>query len=355
MAAACGCRVPRETFSPPVFGKANMNSIVTIPAQLVDSYQRRFNYLRLSITEACNFRCTYCLPNGYCPDGEETALSLEEIDHLTNSFASLGTEKIRITGGEPLLRKDLNDVIRCCKETEGIKTVAMTSNGYKLPKLLPELARSGLDCLNLSADSLRADSFKLITGHSKLKQVLDSVEIGLELGLRSVKLNAVLMRDNSFKELDSYLEYIRHRPVSLRLIELMRTNDNHEFYAQQHLSGKSIEQRLIQEGWSASPRLADAGPAIEYQHPDYAGRLGLIMPYSKNFCTSCNRLRVSASGNLHLCLFNHADANLRDLLNDGSADELRQLLIELVKGKWQGHQLIQNDSGSTKHLAMLGG
>jgi len=332
-----------------------MNSIVTIPDQLIDSYQRRFNYLRLSITEACNFRCNYCLPDGYCPSNDSPFLSLQEIDRLSASFAKLGTEKIRITGGEPLLRKDLADIISCCKEKPGIKTVAMTSNAYKLPTLLPHLVQSGLDCLNLSADSLRPETFKLITGHNSLQKVLDSVELGLELGLRRIKLNAVLMRDSSLQELDSYLDYIRTRPISLRLIELMRTNDNHDFFQQQHVSGQAIVDRLLSSGWRQIKRAADAGPAVEFEHEDYAGRLGLIMPYSKNFCADCNRLRVSASGKLHLCLFNKADADLRPLLQGDSQEQLEHCLIEQVKGKWQGHQLEQNNSGSTKHLAMLGG
>lgn len=332
-----------------------MNTIPSVPEQLVDCYQRRFNYLRLSITEACNFRCNYCLPDGYCPDKKEQPLTLSEISNLVSTFAMMGSRKVRITGGEPSLRRDLVDIVACCKSTPGIDTVALTSNGYRLSKILPQLAAAGLDKLNLSADSLQPETFKLITGHDKLAEVLRSIDLALELGLSSVKLNAVLLKEYNYNELNQYMEFVRHRPVSLRLIELMKTGDNTEFYQAQHISGTNIQQSLINGGWTLVPRAADAGPALEYQHTDYAGKLGLIMPYSKNFCADCNRLRVSSEGKLHLCLFHQADADLRPLLQANKGAELKQLLLETVAQKWQGHQLHQGNSGTTKHLAMLGG
>lgn len=332
-----------------------MNTIPSVPELLVDCYQRRFNYLRLSVTEACNFRCNYCLPDGYCPDKNEQPLSLSEISNLVAAFGQMGSRKVRITGGEPSLRRDLVDIIACCKSTPEIDTIALTSNGYRLSKILPQLAAAGLDKLNLSADTLQPETFKLITGHDKLAEVLRSVDLALELGLSSVKLNAVLLKQYNYNELKQYMEFVRHRPVSLRLIELMKTGDNSEFYQAQHVSGTTIQHYLLSNGWTLVPRAADAGPALEYQHPDYAGRLGLIMPYSKNFCADCNRLRVSSEGKLHLCLFHQADADLRPLLQPNQGAELKQLLLETVTQKWQGHQLHQGNSGTTKHLAMLGG
>lgn len=332
-----------------------MTAIPTIPAKLIDGYQRSFNYLRLSVTEACNFRCNYCLPEGYCPEKKEHPLNLVEISNLVETFARLGTRKIRITGGEPTLRKDIAEIIACCKSTPGIETVAMTSNGYRLTKILPQLVDAGLDKLNLSADSLQPETFKLITGHDKLAEVLRSVDMALELGVSAVKLNAVLLKKHNQFELDQYLEFVRDRPVSLRLIELMRTGDNTKFYQEQHLSGQGIQQQLLQSGWTLAQKPIDAGPALEYQHPDYAGKLGLIMPYSNNFCADCNRLRVSSEGNFHLCLFNEANADLRPNLQPGMAGELEQQLLSVVATKWSGHQLHQGNSGTTQHLAMLGG
>jgi len=351
-------------------------------AGLIDQHNRRFTYLRLSVTDACNFRCNYCLPDGYCPsetDKSKLPLSLAEIEVLVRAFANNGTRKIRITGGEPSLRRDLSDIIRICKTTPGIETVALTSNGYRLSKQLESYAEAGLDSLNLSADSLQPETFKLITGHNKLDEVLRSIDLALQIGLTQVKVNAVLMRQYNANEIDDFLEFVRHKPVTLRLIELMKTGDNHDFYQAQHVSGLDIQKQLLDSGWLQVIRHPDAGPALEYTHPDYAGNIGLIMPYSKNFCESCNRLRVSSTGQIHNCLFNEANGNLRPYLSEvlttdtsfmtkaatGAANTpyktsqqdtaLSQYLREVVLGKWEGHQLHKGISGTTKHLAMLGG
>ena len=321
---------------------------------LTDGFGRRFNYLRLSITEACNFRCNYCLPEGYCPSTKEQPLSVDEIRHLVSTMAQLGTRKIRITGGEPTLRKDLLKIVEVCASTPGIEQVAMTSNGYRLAQQLPDLAKAGLSALNLSADSLDPRSFKTITGHDKLKAVLDALDIAVTLGIKT-KLNSVLMQSFNASEIKDFVRFVKDRPVSLRLIELMRTNDNVAFYQQQHVSALGIRESLISDGWQPQQRLALAGPAEELCHPDYAGTIGLIMPYSKNFCADCNRLRIAANGNLHLCLFNEADSNIRRFLGNEDSSEFIHHLQQVVLGKWQGHQLEQGYSGSTSQLAMLGG
>lgn len=325
---------------------------------LTDRHNRRFTYLRLSVTDACNFRCNYCLPDGYCPSEEDKAkqpLSVAEIQTLVQAFAANGTRKIRITGGEPSLRRDLAEIIKVCKATPGIETVALTSNGYRLSKTLDSYIDAGLDSINFSADSLQPETFKLITGHDKLDEVLSGIDRALGRGLTKVKVNAVLMREYNAIEINNFLEFVREKPVTLRLIELMKTGDNHDFYNTQHVSGLDIQQRLLDSGWLPVIRHPDAGPALEYTHSDYAGNIGLIMPYSKNFCDSCNRLRVSSTGDIHNCLFNEANGNLRPFLAEGEVHHLSQYLRQVVLGKWQGHQLEQGFSGTTKHLAMLGG
>jgi GTP 3',8-cyclase len=322
---------------------------------LTDSYQRRFTYLRLSVTELCNFRCNYCLPDGYCGDSKPDNLSLDEIHALVSAFAANGTRKIRITGGEPSLRKDLADIISLCKSVEGIETVALTTNGYKLSKQLDNYIDAGLDNLNLSADSLRPETFQLITGQNKLAEVLTSIDRAIERGIKAVKLNAVLLRQYNWQELTQFFAYVKDRPVTIRFIELMQTGDNGEFFKQQHVRGTEVQQQLLDGGWIAKIREAHAGPALEYTHPDYAGNIGLIMPYSKDFCNSCNRLRVSSSGKLHLCLFADDNMDLRPHLLEYSTAELAAHIQQLVHGKLGGHQLHQGQSGSTRHLAMLGG
>ncbi|MFT7009606.1 MAG: cyclic pyranopterin phosphate synthase [Colwellia sp.] len=322
---------------------------------LTDNFGRRFSYLRLSITDVCNFSCNYCLPDGYQCDQPRDFLSLLEIKRLTKSFAELGTEKIRITGGEPALRKDLPEIIRICKETPGIKTVAITSNGFKLPEHLPQWLDAGIDAINISIDSLDPRQFHAITGHDKLKTILTGIDMALADGRASVKVNTVLMRDHSGREIQSYLDWLKDTPITLRFIELMQTGDNQEFFDAQHVQGSRIKQNLILDGWLPVIQNKSAGPAQEFYHPDYKGKVGLIMPYSKDFCNSCNRLRISSSGKLHLCLFGDEGLSLREQLQSDDIEPLQAKILSLLGDKKATHFLHEKLTGATKHLAMLGG
>ncbi len=322
---------------------------------LQDSFDRKFNYLRLSITDVCNFKCNYCLPDGYACDTRPKTLSVDQLQILVSAFVKAGTEKIRLTGGEPTLRRDLADIIAMCRQTSGVKTVALTSNGYRLLEKLPRLVAAGLTNLNLSADSLNPHTFAQITGSNSLKEVLACVDNALELGLKKVKLNAVLLKQYNEKELQQFLNYIKDKAVSFRFIELMQTGDNHAYFNAQHVKGEQLKQQLLANGWKLLPREPDAGPAQELYHPDYAGTIGLIMPYSKDFCQSCNRLRVAADGKLHLCLFGEANDDLMPWIENNDVVGLKNHLSHRVLGKWQGHQLHIGNAGLTKHLAMLGG
>jgi cyclic pyranopterin phosphate synthase len=334
--------------------KVIMTSYQPIPLQsLHDNHGRRFTYLRLSITDVCNFRCHYCLPNGYQGDGEPQPLSLPEIQQTVAAFAALGTRKVRVTGGEPVLRRDLTDILRAISSTPGIEQLAITTNGYKLPQHIDSWAAAGLSQLNVSIDSLDARVFKAITGHDRLREILSGIERALELEL-PVKVNAVLLRDQQ-DQLPQFLAWLRHTPVTLRFIELMQTGSQPDYFKRHHISGDVIRQQLLQQGWQALPRSPHAGPAQEYQHPEYAGRIGLIMPYSPNFCSSCNRLRISAAGKLHLCLFGEHGYDLRPLLQPQHQAELRQQLQELLQLKAAGHDLHQGNSGAIQHFAMIGG
>ncbi len=322
---------------------------------LIDAHSRRFSYLRLSLTELCNFRCNYCLPDGNDCTSREGEISLPEIRRLVTAFAQLGTRKVRITGGEPSIRKDLTDVIAACKQTPGIEKVALTSNGYRISDKLPEWRAAGLDAINISIDSLDPEGFRLITGRDELKDALDAVEHACNLGIPQVKINTVLLKQHNADNISRFIEFVRERPVSLRFIELMRTSDNADFYREQHLSGQQIQQQLEADGWSLTPRKDTDGPAFEYSHPDYCGKVGLIMPYSPDFCTSCNRLRVSSQCKLFLCLFAEAHQDLRDLLQQDDPEPLIDFLQQAVLGKAATHKLHENQSGATRHLAMIGG
>ncbi len=323
---------------------------------LQDKLGRQFHYLRLSITDVCNFKCTYCLPDGYQCDTSREFLSVDEIRRLVAAFAELGTSKIRITGGEPALRKDLTEIIKVCKSTPGIKQVAMTTNGFNLENKVSEWTQAGLDALNVSIDSLKPEVFKLITGHDKLTSILRGLAKAEALGLNSIKVNTVLMQQYNASQFDEYLNWLKTNAYTLRFIELMQTGDNLSFFEQNHVSGESLKQKLLSQGWSSVIRDKAAGPAQEFYHPDYAGKIGLIMPYSKDFCASCNRLRMSALGQLHLCLFTEHGIDMRTLLQqDEQKESLKQALRLALADKTPSHLLQQGETGITQHLAMIGG
>lgn len=323
---------------------------------LIDSHQRQFHYLRLSITDVCNFKCDYCLPDGYECSTPREFLSIAEIERLVTAFAQLGVSKVRITGGEPGLRKDLAEIISTIKQIDGISTVALTTNGYNLESKIAQWHDAGLDALNVSIDSLKADTFRLITGSSKHQSILNGIDKAIELGVGSVKVNAVLLKQFNQNEMHDFLAWIENKPLSLRLIELMETGDNQVYFDKQHVKGEQLKSQIEQQGWLPIVKSKNAGPALEYCHPNFAGKIGFILPYSKDFCASCNRLRVSATGNLHKCLFAEEGLNFRHLLqNDSQIPQVKIWLQEQLEDKKSTHFLQDNQTGATKHLAMLGG
>lgn len=321
---------------------------------LEDSFGRRFHYLRLSITEACNFRCQYCLPDGYDGPPNSAFLTLPEIATLVQTFASLGTSKVRITGGEPSLRRDFTDVIRLAADTPGIQRVAATTHGARLASQAPAWAAAGLDQVNVSIDSLDPNQFAAITGQDKLQQILRGLDTAVDAGI-TVKVNTVLMQNFTANRLQRFLDWVKHTPITLRFIELMETGNHNQFFNQQHLSGGPIKARLEADGWQRIDQPVHAGPALEYTHPDFQGKVGLILPYSKDFCASCNRLRVAANGKLHLCLFSEQGLDIRPFLTDGDVSGLVQYLREALTDKHISHYLHEGKTGATRNLAMLGG
>ena len=323
---------------------------------LTDGLGRRFPYLRLSLTEACNFRCSYCLPDGYLADGRPRFLAVDEIRRLVQAFAALGMHKIRLTGGEPSLRRDLDEIIATVAGVPGIRKVAITTNGCLLPRRLPGWHRAGLTALNVSMDSLDRARFHAITGHDRLPGIQQGLELAQALGMSAVKLNAVLLRGVNDDELPRWMEFLRERPLSVRFIELMRTGDNAAYFDRHHLRATHVQEQLLAAGWHERPRAADAGPAREYLHPDHRGSIGVIAPYARDFCSGCNRLRVTARGDLRLCLFGEYGVPLRPLLQrDGDHDALLARISTQLGLKAAGHGLHEGRTGLTPHLASIGG
>lgn len=327
-----------------------------VSQELIDSFGRRFAYLRLSVTEACNFRCSYCLPAGYEKRGEHDFLTHNEIRRVTSAFAKLGVWKVRITGGEPTIRPDFIDIAATLASVAGIERLSLTTNGYKLADRAHDYFRAGIQAINISIDSMNDKKFQFITGHDRLAETLDGIDLCLATGFEAVKVNTVLLNTLNNREIEDFLSFVKNRKISLRFIELMRTNDNADYFNAHHISGETVRQTLEENGWSLKEREVGAGPALEYTHPDYLGSVGLIMPYSKDFCQGCNRLRVSARGNLHLCLFGEAGYSLRPLLqSDDQQEDLIKQILQLMSFKTSSHKLHEGLSGATRHLAMIGG
>lgn len=323
-------------------------------SELRDTFGRRFRYLRLSITDVCNFSCSYCLPHGY-QGGRRDFLTREEIQRLVHAFADLGTVKLRITGGEPMVRRDLVTLIADGANTPGIERVVMSTNGYRLRVLAHELADAGLRGVNVSLDSLNPATFRALTKHDCHDEVLAGIDAALAAGI-TAKVNAVLLRGVNDHEIDDFITFVRDRPISVRFIEMMQTGSNVADFAQQHQSGELVRERLLARGWEPLVRELVAGPAQEYGHPEYLGRIGLITPYAHDFCEGCNRLRVTATGGLRLCLFGTGVTDLRSYLQyDHQREALQETIMRALLVKPREHFLRQGDAGDTPHLAMTGG
>ena len=321
-----------------------------------DGFGRRFRYLRLSVTEVCNFRCTYCLPDGWKKTGPLSFLAADEIRRLTAAFAEMGLHKVRLTGGEPTVRKDFTEIVAAVAAAPGVAKTALTTNGWNLARRAGEWRAAGLTHINVSIDSLDPDGFHRITGHDRLHEVLAGLDAGLSEGFSAVKVNAVLLRETAETGFEPWARFVRERPVAVRFIELMRTVDNADYFARHHVRGDGLRAWLEREGWTPAPRAPDGGPATEYRHPDHAGAIGLIAPYAPGFCDSCNRLRVTARGKLRLCLFGDGGVDLRDLLqDDGDREALQARLTDALTVKPKGHRLAQGRPGDLRNLAQLGG
>ena len=327
---------------------------------LQDTFGRKFPYIRLSITDVCNFKCIYCLPEGYkkTPGDIRGFMSAEEISRLAKALAELGVRKIRLTGGEPTVRKDFFDILKDMKQNSKIEKVTMTTNGYQLDKIAKQLYETGLDGINISIDSLNKETFKNLTGHDRLPEILNGIKILQDLDFKNIKVNAVLLKgiNDSEKDFDIFSDFINDNKIDFRFIELMETGDNEEFFKKNHVPAKVFKDYLEKNNWLYQTYGKDAGPALNYIHPDFRGKFGLIAPYSKDFCKTCNRLRITARGDLRLCLFGNTGTKLRHLLQeDSQKDELVDLITSQLRLKKASHHLELGDTGITPNLSSTGG
>ena len=328
--------------------------------ELQDTFGRKFPYIRLSITDVCNYKCTYCLPQGYkkTPGDNRSFMSLEEISRLAKALSELGVCKIRLTGGEPTVRNDFFDILKDMKQNSKIEKVTMTTNGYQLDKIANQLYSYGLDGINISIDSLDRNTFKKLTGHDRLLEILNGIKILQDLNFKSIKVNAVLLKgiNDTEKDFQIFSNFIKDNKIDFRFIELMETGDNKEYFKKNHVSANIFKEYLNKNNWLHQTYGKDAGPSLNYIHSDFKGKFGVIAPYSKDFCKTCNRLRITARGDLRLCLFGNNGTSIRHLLQkDSQKDELVDLIISQLHLKKASHHLELGDTGITSNLSSTGG
>ncbi|OUV87857.1 MAG: GTP 3',8-cyclase MoaA [Flavobacteriaceae bacterium TMED145] len=327
---------------------------------LKDNFGRRFPYIRLSISDVCNFKCGYCLPDGYKINKADnrTFINTQEIGRLAKALSELGVSKIRITGGEPTIRKDYLEIIKIIKKNSGIKKTVITTNGYKLNKIAKNLKDSGLDGINISIDSLNSKTFKQITGHDRLHEILEGIQELQKLNFKNIKINAVLMKgiNDSEKDFKEWSNFIKNNEIDFRYIELMQTGDNLDYFQKYHISANKFVDFLNNDKWIIQTFGKDAGPSKNFIKAEYKGKFGVIAPYSKDFCKSCNRLRITAKGDLRLCLFGDTGINIRHLMQkDDQIEELKDLILNQLNYKKESHYLEIGETGLNKNLSTIGG
>ena len=328
--------------------------------KLTDTFGRSFPYIRLSITDVCNFKCGYCLPNGYQKDKSDNRkfLGVNEIKRLARGLSELGVCKIRLTGGEPTIRTDFFDIVKILKNESGIKKVVITTNGYRLNKISNQISSSGLDGINISIDSLNRETFKVITGHDRLPEIIEGIRNLQNLNFKNIKINAVLLKgiNDSEKNFDEWSKFIKINKIDLRYIELMQTGEGLDYFKRYHIPAKIFKNYLNKKNWIHQTLGRDAGPSLNYIHPDYKGKFGIIAPYSKDFCKSCNRLRITSRGDLRLCLFGTTGISVRHLIQrDDQLEELKDLILKQLNFKKESHYLELGKTGLTNNLSTTGG
>ncbi len=329
---------------------------------LIDGHGRKHDYLRISITDRCNLRCVYCMSEeGVEQTCHSSILSYEEILNVVSAGAELGISKIRITGGEPLVRKNVVELIKGLAAIPGINDLAMTTNGILLPRFAAELKEAGLDRVNISLDTLQTELFREITRCGELKYALEGIEAALENDLHPVKLNTVLMKGINDGEVLDFIRLVREKPLHVRFIEYMPIGDHDQAYKDHYLPLSFIEDTAQKAGLPLSPvpLLGGAGPAESYTIPDGLGTIGLIHPISKHFCDTCNRLRLTSEGNLKACLYWQDEKPVQPVLDDKQA--LQELIKEVLSNKPVEHQMAADGkcgivkSGSMRRMSQTGG
>jgi cyclic pyranopterin phosphate synthase len=323
---------------------------------LSDSFQRPINYLRISVTDRCNLRCVYCMPEeGVALMSHYDILSYEEIFTVVKAAAELGVNKVRLTGGEPLVRAGLADLVRLVAGIETIDDISMTTNGILLARHAAELKDAGLMRVNVSLDTLQPEKFRRITRWGRLEGTLNGIETAGKVGLNPVKINVVVMAGVNDDEIPDFAARTVSDGWNVRFIELMPTNGGAT--AAKLVSAEEIKKRIeplgTLEPWQAT---VGNGPAKYFRLPGANGTIGFITPVTEHFCYQCNRLRLTADGKLRPCLLDESEIDLREALRGGaSIAELKGLIEKAIAGKPQRHHLADGTRHEGRPFSQVGG
>jgi len=309
---------------------------------LLDPYRRKINYLRISVTDRCNLRCCYCMPEEGIPlISHEEILTYEEILRIVRVFATEGISKVRLTGGEPLVRKGIVDFIHSLSQIKEIKDLSLTTNGILLKELARNLKQAGLKRINISLDSLRKERFCQITRRDDFERVWKGIEEALKVGLSPIKINMVAIQGLNDDEIESFARLTLRLPLSVRYIEYMPSGNGEEWKKSDMLTIPQIKSRLENVG-KLIPIPSDQwdGPAQRFRIEGAIGEIGLIGPVSSHFCEDCNRLRLTPDGKIRTCLFSDEEIDVKELLRKGGTDrDLKERLLLALRAKPERHAI----------------
>jgi molybdenum cofactor biosynthesis protein A, bacterial len=318
---------------------------------MIDSYGRNINYLRISVTDLCNLRCRYCMPKeGVTKIQYDEILRLEEIYELAKSFVSLGVNKIRITGGEPLIRKGIVNLIENIGKLEGLKDFAMTTNGIFLKQYAKDLKDAGLKRVNVSLDTLREKKYHDITNGGRLKDVLEGIEEAKRVGLTPIKLNTVLVGGFNDNEIEDFVNLTMNEEIDVRFIELMPIGQAKDWSLDKFISNKTVLEKVKELKEITKEDISS--PAKYYKLPNGKGRVGFINPISCKFCDNCNRVRLTADGKVKPCLHSDDEIDLRTPLRNRG--DVKKIIVDLIKNKPKEHNL-EDGEYIKRNMIAIGG
>lgn len=327
--------------------------------KLVDGFGRQVTYVRLSVTDRCDFRCVYCMAEEMTFLPREKVLTLEEMALVAEAFAQLGVNKIRLTGGEPLVRRNVMELIRHIGDLPQITDFAMTSNGSQLSRMAGDLKAAGLKRLNISLDSLDADRFRQLTRKGDLHQVVAGIDAAVATGFRGIKLNAVILKGRNDHEILDLLEFAIERGIDISYIEEMPLGEISEHHRDETYCSSDEVREVIAQRYELMPTTEKTdGPSRYFRIPGLKTKVGFISPHSHNFCSSCNRVRVTAEGRLLLCLGNEHSVDLRAIIrgNPGDIEPVKQAIRESMSIKPERHHFTTDgDVQVVRFMNMTGG